>query len=124
MPETRHIEVQDTPAVRIIKRFGGLTKAARAWNKAKSTVQRWKESGYIHPDYVDDILRAAVTEQIELDPRDFNLVDASHRAFNAACTASPDNTAAHTAEPSKRPIVDTDRPHGADPAESDREHGA
>lgn len=93
----------DTQAVRIIKRFGGLTKAARAWKKSKSTVQRWQQSGYIHPDYYDDILAAAVIEQVRLDPNDFNVVDTNHPAFNAPCSASPDSTAGRDAGSCQRP---------------------
>jgi len=84
---------QQSPAVRIIKRFGGLTKAARAWGKPKTTVQRWQASGYIHPDYYPEILDAAVTTGTALDPADFNLVDVSHPAFNAPSNPSSDNTA-------------------------------
>lgn len=76
-------ELPDTPAGRIIHRFGGLTKAARAWKKPKSTVQRWKQSGHIHPDHYSDILRAAETEHIKLDPKDFIHVDISHPAFGS-----------------------------------------
>jgi hypothetical protein len=101
------IDPQDTPARRIIKRFGGLSKAARAWRKSKSTIQRWQESGYIHPNYHDDILTAAVAEKITLDPKDFNLVDTAHPAFNAPCTPSSDSTAGHTPGSSTHPIPET-----------------
>jgi len=104
----------ETQAARIIKRFGGLTKAARAWNKSKSTVQRWQQSGYIHPDYYDDILAAAVVERVRLDPADFNVVDVSHPAFNEGYSPSVDSTADHDAESSQRPTRENGRSPQAD----------
>ncbi|WP_342714424.1 hypothetical protein AAFG22_14700 [Bradyrhizobium sp. B024] len=108
MSAVAHAIPENSPAVRIIKRFGGLTKAARAWNKSKSTVQRWQQSGYIHPDYYNDILAAAVAERVRLDPNDFNVVDVSHPAFSAPSTASPDSTVARAAGSSPRPTLETE----------------
>lgn len=99
-----NLDIVDAPARRIIKKFGGLTKAARAWKKSKSTVQRWQESGYIHPDYYDEILNAAVVERITLDPSDFNVVDTDHPAFSAPCIPTDDDTAARSVASSTRPI--------------------
>lgn len=102
-----NLDIVDAPARRIIKKFGGLTKAARAWKKSKSTVQRWQESGYIHPDYYDEILNAAVVQRITLDPCDFNVVDTDHPAFNAPCTPSSDSTAGHSPGSSTHPTRET-----------------
>jgi hypothetical protein len=71
----------DTPASRTIQRFGGITRCARALSRPKSTVQRWKDSGFIHPDYYPAILEAAVTEGVRLEVGDFNTVDVNHPAF-------------------------------------------
>lgn len=98
----------NNPANRIIQRFGGITQSARAWGKAKSTVQRWKDSGFIHPDYYPGILEAAVVEKVHLDARDFNPVDINHPAFSEPKTASPDSTAGHAAGSSANPIPDTE----------------
>lgn len=95
------------PAERIIQKFGGITKCARALKRPKSTVQRWKDSGFIHPNYFPEILDAAVETQIALDPLDFNLVDTRHPAFNAKSTASPDDTSGHVAGSSRDPIPET-----------------
>jgi hypothetical protein len=92
------------PATRIIARFGGLTRAAQALDKPKSTVQRWQASGYIHPDYYPGILRAAIKAQVRLEVSDFVHVDPAHPAFSEPKTASPDSTAGHAREPSQRPI--------------------
>lgn len=105
---------ENSPAVRIIKRFGGLTKAARAWKKSKSTVQRWQQSGYIHPDYYDDILAAAVAERVRLDPNDFNVVDVSHPAFSAQCTPSSDSTSDRASLSDQRPTLETEQSQPAD----------
>jgi hypothetical protein len=96
------------PATRIIARFGGLSRAAQALHKPKSTLQRWRTSGYIHPGYYPDILRAAVEGRIRLEIDDFNHVDPSHPAFSEPKTASPDNTAGHAAGSSPRPTPDTE----------------
>ncbi len=106
---TSENHVRQSPAARIITRFGGLAKAARAWSKPKSTVQRWKASGYIHPDYFENILRAAVVENVTLDPEDFNLVDVTHPAFNAPGTPGPDGTGGHTSGSSGDPTSETPR---------------
>jgi hypothetical protein len=83
----------DTPASRTIHRFGGITRCARALSRPKSTVQRWNDSGFIHPDYYPAILEAAVAAGVRLDARDFNPVDVNHPAFTAALP-SADSTAA------------------------------
>lgn len=107
MSHALQIEANDLPAVRVIKRFGGLAKAARALNRSKSTIQRWKQSGYIHPDYYREILEAALAEQVPLDPADFNVVDVKHPAFNVACSQVSGDTAGHDASASRRPIHET-----------------
>jgi len=109
LPTAPQIEANDLPAVRIIKRFGGLTKVARALKRSKSTVQRWKQSGYIHPDYYGEILEAAVAERVSLDPRDFNVVDVKHPAFNAQNSPASGDTAPHDASASLGPTLDKAR---------------
>jgi hypothetical protein len=70
-------------------------------------VQRWKNSGFIHPDYYPTILEAAVTEKVQLDVRDFNPVDVNHPAFNASSTPSDDSTAPRAGAASPDPIPET-----------------
>jgi hypothetical protein len=101
-------------------KFGGLAKAARAWQRPKSTVQRWKKSGHIHPDYYPGILEAAVTHSVVLDARDFNLVDVNHPAFNAPCTPSPDSTAPHGDAASPDPNPEIPEPLTPSQASDDR----
>jgi hypothetical protein len=96
------------PAIRTITKFGGLTKCSVALGRAKSTIQRWQESGYIHPRHYPVIMHAAVTEGVVLDPKDFAGVDADHPAFNEPSTASPDSTADHARGSSPHPSADTE----------------
>ena len=61
-----------TQAERIIERFGGLSALARAMgHKHVTTVQGWKERGYIPARQQDDVLEAAQREKIDLTPADF-----------------------------------------------------
>ena len=103
------VSLSDTPASRTIHRFGGITRCAKALAKPKSTVQRWRDSGFIHPDYYPDILAAAVTEGVLLDVRDFNPVDGRHPAFNEATIPSSDSTADRAPAASEDPNLDTEQ---------------
>jgi hypothetical protein len=59
-------------AERIIERFGGLSALAQALgHKHASTVQRWKESGFIPARHQQRVLDAARDKGISLDPSDF-----------------------------------------------------
>jgi hypothetical protein len=87
----------DSPAGRTIQKFGGITRCAKALGRPKSTIQRWKDSGYIHPNYYPAILDAAVAERVQLDVRDFNPVDVNHPAFAAKFVPSADSTSARVA---------------------------
>lgn len=62
---------RDTPALRVIILFGGLTALAVAIGKRPSTVQRWLDTGYIPPRYQADILSAAQERGIDLKPETF-----------------------------------------------------
>lgn len=64
-------ERRDTPALRVIILFGGITALAAAIEKRPSTVQRWLESGFIPPRYQALILSAAQTRDIDLRPETF-----------------------------------------------------
>jgi hypothetical protein len=99
----------DSAASRTIRRFGGITSCAKALSKPKSTVQRWKDSGFIHPDYYPEILAAAVAEGVVLDVHDFNTVNIDHPAFNAPIIPSPDSTADRAPAASDHPIPDTEQ---------------
>ena len=59
-------------AERIIERFGGLSALARALDhKHVTTVQGWKERGYVPARQQADVLKAAEREDIALTPADF-----------------------------------------------------
>lgn len=64
-------ERRDTPALRVIILFGGITPLAKAISKPGSTVQRWLESGFIPPRYQAEILAAAGRDGIDLKPETF-----------------------------------------------------
>lgn len=67
-----------TQAEKIIGKFGGLSALARMAGFAVTTVQRWKESGRINPDYNERILSAAAANGIVLTLEDFATVDPAH----------------------------------------------
>ena len=61
-----------TQAQYIIDRFGGNSALARALgHKFPSTVQRWKDSGFIPSRHHQAVLDAARVRGIELTPDDF-----------------------------------------------------
>ncbi len=68
----------DTYAGRIIKKFGGISATAAATGFSKSTVQRWKESGHIHPRHNDRILAGALAHGVRLKSSDFQTIDSDH----------------------------------------------
>ena len=58
-------------AERTIERFGGLSALARALgHKHVTTVQGWKERGFIPARQQADVLRAAEREGFDLTPAD------------------------------------------------------
>ena len=67
-----------TPAEKIIERFGGIAALARALgHKQPSTVQGWKERGFIPARRQALVLAAARDQYIELTPADFFASDAA-----------------------------------------------
>lgn len=68
-----------TQAERIIDKFGGQTHLGRAINRGQSTVQRWKESGFIPAKYHEEIWKAAKSADLE-EP----LIAEDFLAFNPA----------------------------------------
>lgn len=70
-------------AEKIIEKFGGMSAMGRKAGFSVSTVQRWKESGRINPDYNDRILEAAAANGIVLTVEDFSTVDPSHPLLGA-----------------------------------------
>lgn len=59
------------PARRIIEIFGGVRPTARAMSLPASTVQSWKDSGYIPAKHQDALLRAAAKLSLGISPEDF-----------------------------------------------------
>lgn len=68
----------DTYAGRIIGKFGGISATATATGFSKSTVQRWKESGHIHPRHNDRIVAGALAHGVRLQSSDFQTIDSGH----------------------------------------------
>ena len=61
-----------TQAERIIERFGGITRLAKALgHRHPTTVQGWKNSGYIPARRQQAVLDAAAHEGVPLAPTDF-----------------------------------------------------
>lgn len=60
-----------SPAEKIIKAFGGMTKLSRSLGCAVSTVQGWKERGRIPQDHWLPIIEAAKREGQEIALEDF-----------------------------------------------------
>lgn len=61
-----------TPAETIINKFGGLTAFSRALNhRHPTTVQRWKQRGFIPLDRYWQVMDAAEAMGITLQPADF-----------------------------------------------------
>jgi len=65
-----------TSAQTIIEKFGGTRRCAAAVGKAPSTVQSWKDSGFIPARHQAMVLEAARSLGIELSPSDFIAVPA------------------------------------------------
>ncbi len=60
-----------TPAAFIIDRFGGTRKAAAALGAPVSTVQSWKEAGFIPAKRQAEVLRTARTIGVKIQPEHF-----------------------------------------------------
>lgn len=60
-----------TIAERIIDRFGGTRALARAIGKSPSTVQSWKDSGFIPAQHQQAVLDAAMKAAIGITTADF-----------------------------------------------------
>lgn len=59
------------PACRIIQIFGGVRATARAMALPASTVQSWKDSGYVPAKHQGALLIAARELSLSLSPEDF-----------------------------------------------------
>jgi hypothetical protein len=67
-PSPRHI----TQAEFVIEKLGGVSRAARALgHKSRTTVQGWRDRGWIHPSWYQELLDIAAREKIDLKPEDF-----------------------------------------------------
>lgn len=60
----------ETPAARVIERFGGQSSLARLIGKKQSTVQYWSATGRIPPSWHAKLLKLAATQNINLAPSD------------------------------------------------------
>ena len=65
-----------TPAEHVISKLGGTRKAAAIIGVPPSTVQSWKESGFVPARRQRDVLDAAARVQIKLRAEDFILAAA------------------------------------------------
>ena len=65
-----------TVAAKIIERFGGTRAMARLLGKPPSTIQSWKEGGFIPAHHQSDVLRAAREADVGLAPEDFFEIEA------------------------------------------------
>jgi hypothetical protein len=63
--------VMDKPAHRIIAAFGGINPAARILEIPPSTVQGWKERGFIPASRQSDVLRIAREQGLSISEADF-----------------------------------------------------
>lgn len=55
----------------IIDRFGGVRKMARSLGLGASTVQGWKQSGFVPSQRIPQIIAAGREQGIDLAPGDF-----------------------------------------------------
>jgi ribosomal protein S16 len=60
-----------TPAERIIEKFGGINPMARKLKIPPSTVQGWKDRGFIPSKRQTEILNAAPEWNVDLSHADF-----------------------------------------------------
>lgn len=60
-----------TQAERIIERFGGTSALATALGFPKTTVQTWKDSGFIPAKHHQSVLEAGRALEEPLSPADF-----------------------------------------------------
>ena len=58
-------------AANIIDKFGGIRPMARAIGRTHSTVQGWKESGFIPARHQEAVMAAAKAAGVDLGPADF-----------------------------------------------------
>lgn len=64
--------VRMTQADRIISKFGGLSKLAKALgHKHPTTVQGWRVRGFVPAPQMEAVLKAARKSSIKLGPDDF-----------------------------------------------------
>ena len=84
----------DTYASRIVQKFGGISATAAATGFSKSTVQRWKESGHIHPRHNDRILAGALAHGIRLNGSDFQTIASDHPELSEIAGLGSSETAA------------------------------
>jgi hypothetical protein len=64
-----------TQSAHIIEKFGGARPLARFLGKPPTTVQSWKDAGFIPSKYHGAILRAAFEGGIDLTASDFIVMD-------------------------------------------------
>ncbi|BBK30283.1 hypothetical protein EDC65_2271 [Stella humosa] len=55
----------------IIDRFGGVRKMARALDLGASTIQGWKQTGFVPSPRIPQIIAAGRAQGIDLAPADF-----------------------------------------------------
>lgn len=61
----------DTPAARIVAKFGGVRAMARTLGKPHTTVHSWAVTGRIPAHRQEEILKIAREKGIKLRPDDF-----------------------------------------------------
>ena len=67
-----YVIVRMKPAEQIIEKFGGISACAKILgHRNPTTVQGWKERGFIPARQQREVLEAARREGIDLDPADF-----------------------------------------------------
>lgn len=59
------------PAERIVEKFGGTRPMARITGRPPSTIQSWKDAGFIPARHQPDVLMLGRTAGIDIGPGDF-----------------------------------------------------